>query len=50
LIRAVNETLAEQGQAILFLNRRGYAPLTLCRDCGHRMQCPNCTTWLVEHR
>jgi primosomal protein N' (replication factor Y) len=50
LIRAVNETLADQGQAILFLNRRGYAPLTLCRDCGHRMQCPHCTTWLVEHR
>jgi primosomal protein N' (replication factor Y) len=50
LIQAVNETLADNGQAILFLNRRGYAPLTLCRDCGHRMQCPNCTTWLVEHR
>ncbi|MEI6159121.1 MAG: primosomal protein N', partial [Roseococcus sp.] len=33
-----------------FLNRRGYAPLTLCRACGHRMQCPNCTAWLVEHR
>ncbi|HET6518531.1 MAG TPA: primosomal protein N', partial [Geminicoccaceae bacterium] len=37
-------------QALLFLNRRGYAPLTLCRACGHRMQCPNCTAWLVEHR
>ncbi len=37
-------------QAMLFLNRRGYAPLTLCRACGHRMQCPNCTAWLVEHR
>ena len=35
---------------MLFLNRRGYAPLTLCRHCGHRMQCPNCTAWLVEHR
>ncbi|HJS86546.1 MAG TPA: primosomal protein N', partial [Acetobacteraceae bacterium] len=35
---------------MLFLNRRGYAPLTLCRACGHRMQCPNCTAWLVEHR
>ena len=35
---------------MLFLNRRGYAPLTLCRTCGHRMQCPNCTAWLVEHR
>ena len=35
---------------MLFLNRRGYAPLTLCRHCGHRMRCPNCTAWLVEHR
>ena len=35
---------------MLFLNRRGYAPLTLCRRCGHRMACPNCTAWLVEHR
>jgi primosomal protein N' (replication factor Y) len=34
----------------LFLNRRGYAPLTLCRRCSHRVQCPNCTAWLVEHR
>jgi primosomal protein N' (replication factor Y) len=43
-------TLAAGGQAMLFLNRRGYAPLTLCRACGHRLQCPNCTAWLVEHR
>ncbi len=35
---------------MLFLNRRGYAPLTLCRTCGHRLRCPNCTAWLVEHR
>ena len=35
---------------MLFLNRRGYAPLTLCRNCGHRLQCPSCTAWLVEHR
>lgn len=35
---------------MLFLNRRGYAPLTICRDCGHRIQCPNCTAWLTEHR
>lgn len=41
----------EQGeQAMLYLNRRGYAPLTLCRACGHRLQCPNCSAWLVEHR
>nr|WP_294528384.1 primosomal protein N' [uncultured Rhodopila sp.] len=50
LIRAAQETLARGEQAMLFLNRRGYAPLTLCRACGHRMQCPNCTAWLVEHR
>jgi primosomal protein N' (replication factor Y) (superfamily II helicase) len=50
LIQAVRETLARSEQAMLFLNRRGYAPLTLCRACGHRMQCPNCSAWLVEHR
>jgi len=50
LVRAVHETLARGEQAMLFLNRRGYAPLTLCRHCGHRMACPNCTAWLVEHR
>ena len=50
LIGAVRETLARGEQAMLFLNRRGYAPLTLCRACGHRMQCPNCSAWLVEHR
>jgi len=50
LIQAVWDTLDRGEQAMLFLNRRGYAPLTLCRHCGHRMQCPNCTAWLVEHR
>jgi primosomal protein N' (replication factor Y) (superfamily II helicase) len=50
LIEAVQATLARGEQAMLFLNRRGYAPLTLCRHCGHRMACPNCTAWLVEHR
>ena len=47
---ALAETLAAGEQAMLFLNRRGFAPLTLCRSCGHRLQCPNCTAWLVEHR
>ncbi len=50
LVAAVAEALAQKQQALLFLNRRGYAPLTLCRNCGHRFQCPNCSTWLVEHR
>ena len=50
LVAAVAGVLAEKQQVLLFLNRRGYAPLTLCRNCGHRFQCPNCSTWLVEHR
>jgi len=50
LVRAIEETLARNEQVLLFLNRRGYAPLTLCRHCGHRFQCPNCTAWMVEHR
>ncbi len=50
LEEAVRGTLAEGEQALLFLNRRGYAPLTLCNTCGHRLQCPHCTAWLVEHR
>jgi primosomal protein N' (replication factor Y) len=50
LRRALTETLERGEQALLFLNRRGYAPLTLCRACGYRLQCPNCTAWLVEHR
>jgi primosomal protein N' (replication factor Y) (superfamily II helicase) len=50
LVKALDETLAAGEQAMLFLNRRGYAPLTLCRECGHRLQCPNCTAWLIEHR
>lgn len=50
LARAVFDALDRGEQALLFLNRRGYAPLTLCRSCGHQYQCPDCSTWLVEHR
>lgn len=50
LVAAIEETLKRGEQSLLFLNRRGYAPLTLCRHCGHRFQCPNCTAWMVEHR
>jgi primosomal protein N' (replication factor Y) (superfamily II helicase) len=50
LIKAIGETLQREEQSLLFLNRRGYAPLTLCRVCGHRFQCPDCSSWLVEHR
>jgi len=47
---ALHKTFDAGEQAMLFLNRRGYAPLTLCRTCGHRMECPRCSAWLVEHR
>ena len=50
LVRAIDETMEKGEQSLLFLNRRGYAPLTLCRHCGYRFQCPNCTAWMVEHR
>ena len=50
LVAAMGEVLEKGEQSLLFLNRRGFAPLTLCRHCGHRFQCPNCTAWMVEHR
>ncbi len=50
VVGAMAETLAAGEQALLYLNRRGYAPLTLCRGCGLRLECPQCAAWLVEHR
>ncbi|MHA1566662.1 MAG: primosomal protein N' [Alphaproteobacteria bacterium] len=50
LVDGVSATVERGEQVLLFLNRRGYAPLTLCRRCGFRLQCGNCTAWLVEHR
>ncbi|MDX9689142.1 MAG: primosomal protein N' [Alphaproteobacteria bacterium] len=50
LLAALKETVEAGQQAMLFLNRRGYAPLTLCRACGARLQCPSCTSWLIEHK
>ena len=47
---ALEATLEKGEQGLLFLNRRGYAPLTLCRACGERLSCPNCHAWLVHHR
>ncbi|MDD9798369.1 MAG: primosomal protein N' [Alphaproteobacteria bacterium] len=49
IIKAIEETLANKTQSLLFLNRRGYAPLTLCRACGYRYACPHCDAWLVAH-
>ena len=50
LVKEMREVLEKGQQSLLFLNRRGYAPLTLCRTCGHRFECPDCSAWLVEHR
>lgn len=50
LVTALGETFERGEQSLLFLNRRGYAPLTLCRHCGTRIECPNCSAWMVEHR
>ena len=50
LAEEIGRALERKQQALLFLNRRGYAPLTLCRACGHRFACPNCDAWLVDHR
>jgi primosomal protein N' (replication factor Y) len=50
LVQALGETFAKGEQSLLFLNRRGYAPLVLCRACGERMTAPDTDSWLVEHR
>ena len=46
----IAQTLARGEQTLLYLNRRGFAPLLLCRKCGTRVQCPSCTAWLVTHQ
>ncbi|MBY7648929.1 MAG: primosomal protein N' [Candidatus Liberibacter europaeus] len=50
MINSIKITLERNEQSLLFLNRRGYAPLTLCQACGYRLQCPYCSCCLVEHR
>jgi primosomal protein N' (replication factor Y) (superfamily II helicase) len=50
MVQALTQNLAAGAQSLLFLNRRGYAPLTLCRSCGERVSCAYCSSWLVEHR
>lgn len=50
VVEAMKSTLAAGEQTLLFINRRGYAPITLCRACGHGLECPQCSAWLVEHR
>jgi primosomal protein N' (replication factor Y) len=50
LEKEIKEYLSNKEQIMLFLNRRGYAPLKICRNCGHKMTCPHCSGFLVEHK
>lgn len=50
LAEALEETFQRKEQAMLFINRRGYAPLTLCQSCGDRITCPHCSVSLVQHK
>ena len=50
LVREMAEVFARGEQTLLYLNRRGFAPLVLCRACGHKMKSPDTERWLVEHR
>ena len=49
IFQELQNCLIKKEQALLFLNRRGYSPLSLCIECGHRYQCEQCTSWLVMH-
>ena len=50
LVQEIENVLEQGKQSLLFLNRRGYAPLTLCRTCGERLTCRQCSAWLVAHK
>lgn len=50
LVKAMAQALANHNQTLLFLNRRGYAPMLLCKACGEKIKCPHCSVLLTEHR
>lgn len=50
LHQAMSQTLSRGEQVLLYLNRRGFAPLTICRSCGERLKSPDTDSYLVEHR
>ena len=49
ILEGISTCLKKKRQSLIFLNRRGYAPLTVCNNCGYRHQCNNCSSWLVMH-
>ena len=50
LIKAIEERIARGEQSLIFLNRRGYAPVLACHDCGWKSECPNCSAYRVFHK
>lgn len=50
LIEAIQKRIALKEQSLIYVNRRGYAPISLCKSCGEKISCPNCSTWLVYHK
>lgn len=50
LMEAIKKTVEKGEQSLIYLNRRGYSPITLCKSCGTKIACPNCASWLVYHK
>ncbi|MDR1334909.1 MAG: primosomal protein N', partial [Holosporaceae bacterium] len=50
LLNAIKNTIEKHEQCLIYVNRRGYSPVTLCRLCGEKISCPNCTSWMVSHK
>ena len=50
IINELTQCFKKKQQALIFLNRRGYSPLNLCTECGYRIQCQQCSSWLVLHQ
>lgn len=50
LMNAIKSTIEKGEQSLIYLNRRGYSPITLCKSCGTKISCPNCASWLVYHK
>ena len=49
LIKEISQTLQKKQQTLLYINKRGYAPVIICKSCGHKITCKNCSSYLVEH-
>jgi primosomal protein N' (replication factor Y) len=50
LLSSIRKTIEKNEQCLIYLNRRGYSPVTLCKSCGAKISCPNCSGWLVYHK